>query len=551
MAWRKPTNLNEWLGILVRHKKKFFFPVIITMITVIFLSQWLEREYKAVAKFQRKTEGSAEASQSNVGNLEYRKLRAMRMHNFRGRPAIIQLVKDLNLTEGPKFPRTADGELTRDGRLEYEQLLKEIQSEIIVRTEVDRAEVELISVSFSHPDRELAPKVVNQLVDNYVRTLRTTLTETIMKQKKFFDGEVERYRRKVGELERSKLRFSIDNPGLPLDNPGAAHDRLDALKKNREHNRKVIERQKHTVSELIKWEKEQPEFVIQRSPIDNPELVAIKEKLAALKQNLDIHQNEYRRTTAHPAVINTLDRIAKAEKELQEFVGEDEFEVEEVPNVEKIEAQKEIVQMAAELQTNEKLTEEDDAEIERLEVLNRNFFEVRNEYLTITRELKESTEQLKFWDDNLRKTTVALTADVSSRGMTLIPVQRAQDLARPSSPDLTKIIAGALFISLAVGVLFLVLAELLDQSYRSVEQAMDDIKLPVLGAVNEIVSPGVATRRKILGWGVFPAVTTVLCLALFLTFSVAKMSLNEPHKYDEMKEAGIVKFISDRIAKAF
>ena len=76
-------------------------------------------------------------------------------------------------------------------------------------------------------------------------------------------------------------------------------------------------------------------------------------------------------------------------------------------------------------------------------------------------------------------------------------------------------------------------------------------RLPVLGAINEIVSPGIATRRKILGWGVYPAVTVVLCLALGLVFFVAKMSLDEPHKYDEMKEDGVVKFISDTIKKKF
>ena len=39
MAWRKPTNLNEWFGILVRHKKKFFYPAIVVMIGVIWASQ--------------------------------------------------------------------------------------------------------------------------------------------------------------------------------------------------------------------------------------------------------------------------------------------------------------------------------------------------------------------------------------------------------------------------------------------------------------------------------------------------------------------------------
>ena len=180
-------------------------------------------------------------------------------------------------------------------------------------------------------------------------------------------------------------------------------------------------------------------------------------------------------------MIDTIKRISKTEEDIEQFAGGDEYKVEEVPNVERIEATKEAGQLAAAVQTAEKNAEELDAEIERLEVLNRNFFEVRNEFLAIERELGEAKEQLKFWDENLRDTTVALTADVSDRGMRLIPMVRAQDLARPSSPTLGKILLAAVFLGLAVGALFVVLAELLDQSYRSVEQAMDDIKAAGVG----------------------------------------------------------------------
>lgn len=548
MAWRKPANLNEWLGILVRHKKKFFFPTIVTMIAVIWASQWMPREYRAEAKFKRFSEASVDVSRDTMIPAEYEKLRSLMQHNFRGRPAIEQLIKDQNLTKG--FPRTADGELTADGRLQYEQLIREMSSRITVNTEVDNEQIELVGVSFTHEDRALAPKVANTLVDNYIRNVRTQLNEALMKQKKFFDGEVNRYKRKVSELEGAKLRFAIDNGGLTPDDPATAHNKLNELKKERDEDRKELEKNKKTLAELMAWEKEQPEFIVNRTPKEDPELTALKEKLISLKQLLEVHLYEYRRTREHPAVKDTIRRIENTETEIAEFSGEELYDVEEVPNLEKIRAQKEIRERAAEFQATEKQVEELDAEIERYEVLNRNFFAVRNEYLGIERDLADARDQLQFWDENLRRTTVALTLEVSDRGMRLSPVQRAQDLARPSSPTLARIMGLAVFAGLAVGALFIVLAELLDHSYRSVEQAIDDIKLPVLGAVNEIVSPGIAMRRKVLGWGVFPTLTVVLCLVLMGVFMVTKLSLDAPHQYDELQK-NPVKYIKQRLTQAF
>ena len=179
-------------------------------------------------------------------------------------------------------------------------------------------------------------------------------------------------------------------------------------------------------------------------------------------------------------------------------------------------------------------------------MLNRNFFVVRNDYLKITRELEDARGQLEFWTENLQKTQLSLTFAVSEKGMRLSIMQRAIDPDKPSSPSLSKILAMAFLLGMATGGLMIILAELLDHSYRSVEQAIDEIKLPVLGAVNEIVSPAAATRRKILGWGVFPLVTTVLALLLGGVFYLTYLSLERPEDYAKLKENPVM-YIKSRL----
>ena len=544
MAWRKPANLNEWAGIILRHKKKFFYPAIVAMISVIWASQWYPRQYTGEAKFQRRSDASMGGGDGGAAIGEaYGRIRALMQYNFKGRPAIEQLVTDLNLTRG--FPRSIDGELTTDGKILYNDLINRLSNSIWISNQVASEQVDLISVSYTDADRDLIPKVCNQLVENYIRKVRTEMDDTLLEQKKFFDTEVNRYRRKVADLEASRLRFTIAQAGVDPEDPMVIYNKLNDLKTDREKRKAEFEKSKGALDALTKWEKDEPEFKENRTTEENAELLAIKDKLKKQQEMLDTNIYEFRRTKDHPAVKDLVRRIADTKKELAEFEGGDTIKVEEVPNTAKIEAQKDISVKTGELKAMEKGLEEMTADIERFEVYNRNFFTVRNDYLKIQRELTESQDQLKFWDDSLRRTTMALALSVGERGLRLSFVQRAPDLAKPSSPTLVKILGAAVALGLAIGALMVILAELLDHSYRSVEQAIDEIKLPVLGAINEIVSPAAAMRRKIFGWGVFPAVTMVLILVLGGVFAMTYLSLEAPHKYDQLKE-NPVRFIKQQ-----
>ncbi|MEX2216613.1 MAG: hypothetical protein WD768_21040 [Phycisphaeraceae bacterium] len=544
MAWRKPTNLNEWLGIVLRHKKKFFYPAITVMIVFIWASQYMAREYWAEAKFQRRSDSNS--ADSNVVPDTYRRIQQMMQYNFKGRPAIVQLIKDLNLDQGPKYPRMEDNELTLDGKRAYNELIAELTNSVRVSHQVNSEQVELISVSFTHMDRELTPKVPDKLVENYLRQVRKELDETLLEQKKFFDNEVTRYGRKVQELEQNRQRFMVKEGGIEPDDPMNVHTKLKDMKESREEKRAAYEKAKGGLTELIKWEQEQPDFIESKKQSENEQLKVLKETESRLAELLDYHLYELRRTEEHPAVKDTRRRLNKVRADIAAFSGPDKVDIEEVPNVEKLQAQKEIREQVGKLEASEKELVKLDEQIERYEVLNRNFFVVRNEYLKITRELEDSQDQLKFWTENLQKTQLSLTFAVSEKGMRLSIMQRAIDPDKPSSPALSKILAMALMLGLATGGLMIILAELLDHSYRSVEQAIDEIKLPVLGAVNEIVSPAAATRRKILGWGVFPLVTTVLALLLGGVFYLTYLSLEYPDKYNALRKSP-VEFIKSQL----
>ena len=113
----------------------------------------------------------------------------------------------------------------------------------------------------------------------------------------------------------------------------------------------------------------------------------------------------------------------------------------------------------------------------------------------------------------------------------------ATDPGRPVSPTIWGIASISVALGLAVGLALVALAELLDGSFHSAEQATDGLKLPVLGVVDEIITPTVAFRQRVLAWGVYPGLAALMLIALGVSLLIVGISLTDPPKYQLMQSS--------------
>jgi uncharacterized protein involved in exopolysaccharide biosynthesis len=262
--------------------------------------------------------------------------------------------------------------------------------------------------------------------------------------------------------------------------------------------------------------------------------MALMERRFALEEQLDAHLNQWRRTEEHPAVVKTRERLAETIQRLETLeetvAGDTVVKI----NVERQKAKKSLEILAGRIETLESQRDELLGQIERYRVLQQNFYVVRNDYNRMQAELAETEEQLEFWSENLRNTQMALQAAVSNQAIRLAPLEHGEEQTRPSKPTVFQIIAVALAGGLGAGVGVVVLSELLNHSFNSVEHAVDDLKLPVLGAVSEIVTPARAFRRKIISLGLLPTAGALMVAILLVSFFLAYLSLERPHEYEQL-----------------
>lgn len=532
MAWRKPATLNEWLAVGAKRWTLFVFPALAVMVVVCIASFKVERVYQAEARFQRKNDVTMSDSQEGgMGGSALDSIRMSYQQDLRGKAPVGQLIDDLGLTKN--LPHAADGSLTSEGQIQKNDLIRSVQSRLSLSYQNNTELQDDITVTFADPDRDLAPRVVNQLIENYIRKTKQELNEVLLNAKIFFDKESQRYRGKMQELEEKKLRFGAANPGMLPDDPASVKSRLIEARSQLTTSANEAEVTKEKLAALGAWVQAQPEFIDRPVMGENPAYRELINRKTAVENELDVSLSTFRRTEDHPAIISARARLIDIDKKLATTAPQIELSRNSETNQPRNDAMREIQTLRGALTALERQRDELIAQVEQYEVLDRNFYISRNEYAKMERELEEATSQATFWEDKLRSTQIALSAEFSQKGMRLTFEQRA-DIARPSKPTMFMVIAAALVLGAGVGVLMLVVSELLDTSFRNADQAMDDLKLPVLGAVSEIVSPAQNFRRRILNYAIYPGVATVMVVILLVNFWLIYLSLEDTLRFEQL-----------------
>jgi uncharacterized protein involved in exopolysaccharide biosynthesis len=537
MAWRKPQNFREWMRIAFRHRKKFYFPAVTVMIVVILASHRLPRTYTAEAKFQRFNDQTLVQVANRPIQQTLASVRRTLQEEIRGQPAIEQLVEDLQLTRG--LPRTPEGELTPEGVRAKYALVKQIQSRVRVGYDINSEQMDQIRVIYSGPERELVPRIANRIVESYVSRTRQQLDEMLLSAKTFFQREVDEMQRRVAELQRAKLEFEMRYPDVSPESPLSIQNRTVELTARQSTLASRLDEAKARKAELQVFLERIPEFAPRSALIRTPEMDELSSRKVQLESELEVQLLELRRTEEHPAVKTLRRRLAdvntRIQKLQQEQGGSDTQK--QMYNPDRLQFDEKLHALDGEIKSLNTQLAEVTKSLEQYEDLRRNFFKVRDDYEKIKSDLAEATTRLDFWDQNLRNTTTAWTIEQRNAGVRIRIWQRAQDVTTPSSPNMLRIVGVAVMLGLGVGVLFVLAAELMDHSFRSVEHAVDELKLPVLGTVNEIITPEEAFRRKVFNLGLYPALGGIMLLVLLISLAAANLSLSKPEQFEQLKSS--------------
>jgi uncharacterized protein involved in exopolysaccharide biosynthesis len=533
MSWRKPKNIQEWAHILLRHRKKFFFTALPVMLIVVLVSFRIPREYRTEAVFERSNPSVTQDTGNSVIRRHVNTIRRTMRENILGKAAVEQLIDDLNMTQG--FPRHSDGTLTAAGEQMKADKVREIQQRMNIGFRLRDDQMDLVTVAYTSEDRLAGAEIVNKATQNYIRKTRLELDEMLGTALAFYESRVDNARALEQVQEAKLLRFRADTPGVDLDNPVALRNKIIEIEGSLTRIKTELENNKAEYASMKEFVESAEPYI--ETPISsvNPEYNALMQRRNNLQAERDRQRMDLGRTEEHPQVKKLDVQIADLNARLSLLEPNLEGQVHRTPNPGIFEAQSRMRVLQGEINALQARLGEQQTVLRNTQLIEDRFYQKREEYSNIERNLRDAKKELAFWEGYLQRTTIALDIELNSNGVRLVQTQFAQPLSRPTNPTLPKILGAALAAGLAVGVLMMLLSELLDHSFRSVDQAVDELKLPVLGSVAQITTPGDVLHRRIYSWAIYPAIGTTMVLVIVVALGVVYLSLEKPQQFDDLK----------------
>ncbi|MCE9589134.1 MAG: hypothetical protein K8S99_01265 [Planctomycetes bacterium] len=515
-------NIREAFAVLLRYRWRFALPAFLAMAGVLIVSLLLPRKYQAEAIFERRTD-LVLSEMNSKGAPQLQSPRGSITQELTGETAVEQLVKQLRAEhiEG-KAPRLIDQTVN--------DLRHDLPKSVMVRYDVSNNELDRATVSYVSTDPEMARLIVNKLVENYILRARSVMEKRLAQSATFFEDEVVRERKQIEELENKLLKFEIAHSELLPDsatslqatltesqNRLSAEDQaLKAAVLNEESLRKSLEQTPKVTPMIVKG--------------PNPELTRLDTELRKAEASLTEAVTVLKMKERHPDLVAMRQRIKSLKAEITHAEPEVVLQRHLSENPHYAELQTALLHAASEREALEAQVTATRKRADELNAQAAGLFPVRSDYRRITREVDQHQRQLAFWEDNLRRVRLAVTAENGNRGIQLDFIKPCPVLDRPVSPNLSQVLLAAVGIGLLSGIASVFFAHRADETFTSGEELAKAFQVPLMGSVSEIISAHQRRLRSIRNFVLYPLNAAAMLAVLAILSGVLYMELEHPSR---------------------
>ncbi|MFW5869928.1 MAG: GumC family protein [Planctomycetota bacterium] len=537
---------RDILRVVFRRRRLFLLSASLFIIIALIVGHYWPVKYTGATKFERRSDPAMEEARGRGGSQSFETIKLTLGHELAGQRAVERAFEELGLARG--LPHDGEGHLTKAGRQQKQEKVRELMEKVSVSWDVRSENVDLVSVSVTHSDPSLAQQLPDTLVKNYISLVSRRIRESLTASRDFLLDQVQDAEDRVKELTDRKINFETKHAGTMPESPGALQERIQQISSDIDTLRRSQKMAKQTLARLgaLKDKKEpttqpsaeeQPREVI-RGP--NPELKRLQLQLTEAEEQLNHLLTVNHMTEKHPTVLSLKGRIEQLEKQISETP--EEIVIQRIfgdgpRGDDGYAAAVAAAKSDFETATSELVRQE--ARLDSLQALMANFAPIRQEYLAIVDNLDKAQTEADTWRKRLTGVEMKLAAEVAKRRTHLDAVEAAQPQFRPSSPKPMMVIGVAFIGGLGFAAALVFLANMLDRTLSTPEEVQESFGVPVCGVIGEIKT----TRERITGGVGSFVVTPILGLVIIVAIGVATFSLTlwlkQPENYKQWRAAPI------------
>jgi uncharacterized protein involved in exopolysaccharide biosynthesis len=478
---KQPLAPDDLLRIAVRFRWRFIFPAFLVATAVLAAGLILPRKYKAEAVFERRTDVVLSDIIHRSGPVTGQDSRQSLVEELTGQAAVDAL-RDALRSQPPL--RAVDNFLAADVQTTY----TEIARRVTVTFDVSGSDLDRIRVTYLCEDPALAQIITNTLVSNYIAQTQRRMEDHLRESLHFLEDEVQRNRALIEEMENKKLAYEIDHAALLPDQPANINSQLNEAQTTLTALRHQLESARLRAESLRQCLAATPETSPSTVTLRNPDLDRGQQHLRDLRDQLAHMLGPLKMTDKHPDVAALKEQIQAAEQDMSQTPAEVTTEKQVGSNPKHAELDLLLAGTTAEIGALEHQMAQAQAQVDALSARSAEVFPARSECMKLGRSVDEARRQLAFWEDNLRRVQMALTAEAGKRGVQLDFVRPSQVASTPASPSLPQVALAALGLAVLAGGLGVVYAYRTDDTCAGGEQLAEACGLPLIGSVGPLWS---------------------------------------------------------------
>lgn len=553
-------NVHGVLRMLSLHRWAFFVPFCLVTCAAFVLSLYYPRTYRATTSFERRNDPVMMNLPMSSGAASFKYFRNSMVRDLTSTECVGEVVETLGLISD--LERDEEGNLTVDAKRRRDSFARSLAGTLGVSTVSPSELIDVIRITYTGPDPTIGTKLVDEVKRTYIRRTMGWIYEYLTSQRDYFRNEAVEVLATVKKAQRAETRLRLENPRVDPINPGAIALSLSQLEMERrelELRRRAYEAELSGLRQLLAATESDAALETVEVNTAGTGGEAIYRSPRALQLSREIRDADAKikelktlrgMTDRHPEIVDLLARREHLAARLQGQSQRDGAVVvsnaslsatESVAAARPFDSNRAriLVQIAAQESKLRDLTisiETNDLAIGQVREAKQQIFQKQEEFAEIMGRVAKARQTLQQVEATVASIEPAIKAIEQNRLLQFSEGLPARGSSRPISPKATTVVLLAILAGVATGVLFVVLAEVFDHVYRSSGQVARTLGLPMLEAIDEIVTP--KDRRYLF---VRRVVLTPLVVACFigctgLAGSMAFLSIEQPWTYQKLRK---------------
>jgi len=555
-------SVHNVLCIVSLHRWAFFVPACLVASAAFVLSLYYPRLYSATTTFERRHDPiffDLPLSAGAAASFNY--FRSTMHTDMTSLPTMVEVADNLGLTK--TMSRNPDATFTEESVRQRNALARSLGGRLTIGRNSPNEQLDIIGITYTGPDPSIGKRLVEEVKRVYIRRATAWMREFLEKQRDYFGQQSEEALEELKQAQREETKLRLEHPHVNPGDPGAISTRLsqleiekrELLRRRREHEAELFAQQQ-MLAVLEPFAEPGPSAGNGHHESDenlrSPEILRLRDQQQEVQKEIQRLRATRGMTDEHPEIKDLLQKSRQCQsavdlerQRLQQALAErgheQPAEATRIPLVTspwhgerarllvQIDAEKDkLADLDGSLQSNELATAD-------LQKAKDNLYENQEEFNEVLAKVSQARQRAAQIQNTVMTIEPAIHALSQERLMQFSEGQSARSSSIPVSPKAQTVVLLAALAGLAAGVICVILGEILDHVYRTSTQVARSLGVPILEAIDEIITAPDRRSLLIRRAVVTPLIIISLTAATGLSGSMAYVSLQRPWRYQQLQ----------------